>query len=97
MIRYTTKGCKPFGLGDRLFQAKLADSTTCSFCGEGYADLKHVVWDCPNRQHARHPFQDALTDYNDRAGSQVPRRKEHMMQMVATPSVHHCGVIPEID
>ena len=82
---------------DRLFQAKLADSTSCSYCGEEYADLKHVVCDCPKWQHARQPFQDALSDYIDQAGNQNPRRKEHMMQTLATPSVYHCGVIPEIE
>ena len=82
---------------DRLFQAKLAETIVCKAFGEEFVDLKHVVWDCHKWQSARQPYQDAITDYAEQVGNQDPRRRDHMLQMLATSSVYQCGVIPEAD
>lgn len=46
-------------LNAHLYRINLKDDNLCG-CGEGYHDIEHIVWNCPENLHARSQLLDSL-------------------------------------
>ena len=82
---------------DRLFEAGLADSRECKHCGKEDAGLIHTIWQCPAWKEIRDPYVGAINDYIDKNSPTEDDRKQHAAELLSTPCVMHCGVLPESD
>ena len=82
---------------DRLKEAGLIESRKCSYCNNHNATLRHIVWQCDKWKEARQPYVDTIHHYIDKVADRDNDRRQRIMDLLAKPCVHNCGVMLESD